>query len=148
MDFPELTIEYLENLTVGCYQIGLAPSYIQDKLQRENNEVFPVEVHADENRLPEPGLLRARIYFRFRNQARHQLRVQYVVNGRVDGRPITGYYCTCKCGSPTLGMCAHVTSVLWYLGYARLQENVRYPSSRNIVEIEEAGQRPMPEGNP
>ncbi len=33
--------------------------------------------------------------------------------------PITGYYCDCPSGARTVGCCAHVASVLWYLGLAR-----------------------------
>ena len=40
---------------------------------------------------------------------------------------ITGYYCTCQSGARTLGSCAHAASILWYLGYARHQPNIRYP---------------------
>lgn len=39
-DFPVLTIDYLRELTTGIFQIKLAPSYIQDKLQREQNNFF------------------------------------------------------------------------------------------------------------
>nr|XP_023015040.1 TLD domain-containing protein 1 [Leptinotarsa decemlineata] len=38
--------------------------------------------------------------------------------------PILGYYCTCKTGSRTLGICAHVPSVLWYLGSVPVDEQV------------------------
>lgn len=34
---------------------------------------------------------------------------------------IPGWYCECKVGPRTVGCCAHVASVLWYLGYARNQ---------------------------
>lgn len=44
MDFPVLTLEYLKKLTIGVYQIKLAPSYIQDKLQRDQTEEFHVEM--------------------------------------------------------------------------------------------------------
>jgi len=33
-DFPILDLHFLRDLTVGIYQIHLAPSYIQDKLQK------------------------------------------------------------------------------------------------------------------
>lgn len=32
-DFPILNVDYLKDLTVGIYQINLAPSYIEDKLR-------------------------------------------------------------------------------------------------------------------
>ena len=32
---------------------------------------------------------------------------------------ITGWYCQCKVGARTIGCCAHVAAVLWYLGHQR-----------------------------
>ena len=141
-DFPILTIEYLQELTAGIYQIEFAPSYIQDKLQREENDEFQVEMLRDENRIPEPGFLRARIWSRFRNATRYQLWIEYLPIANVDNEPIRGYYCTCKTGARTLGTCVHITSVLWYLGFARLQENVHYPSHALINAVDNAGDRP------
>lgn len=146
-DFPVLTLEYLKTLTVGIYQIELAPSYIQDKLQREDHEIFEVEMMRDVNRLPEPGFLRARIFSRFRNRIMHQLWIAYQPNANVDANPIAGYYCTCRTGARTLGTCVHITSALWYLGYARHQDDVRYPSHTLINEICDAANRD-PQINP
>lgn len=39
-NFPRLSLKYLRNITFGEYQLNLTPAYIQDKLQRENEEVF------------------------------------------------------------------------------------------------------------
>lgn len=142
-DFPVLTIEYLEGLTAGTYQIKLAPSYVQDKMQRDDSDEFQVEMLNNDNRLPEPGFLRVRVFSRFRNRTRYQLWISYFPNANVENDPIRGYYCTCKTGARTLGTCVHITSVLWYLGYARLQDNVHYPSHDLINEIDDAGNRPQ-----
>ena len=32
--------------------------------------------------------------------------------------PITAWYCTCTAGAITVGRCAHVASIIWYLTYA------------------------------
>lgn len=32
---------------------------------------------------------------------------------------MTGWYCECKGGSRTVGCCAHICSVIWYLAFAR-----------------------------
>lgn len=146
-DFPELTIDYLREITAGIFQIKLAPSYVQDKLQRDEHEVFQVEMMRDVNRLPEAGFMRVRVYSRYRNQTRYQLWISYLPNVNVENRTITGYYCTCKTGNRTLGTCVHVTSVLWYLGFAKLQENVSYPSNNLLDSIIDAGNR-QPQENP
>ncbi|XP_025264350.1 uncharacterized protein LOC112637886 [Camponotus floridanus] len=132
LDFPILDLEYLKDLTVGIYQINLAPSYVQDKLQREGQEEFHVEMMRNVQRLPQPGLMRVRIFSRFRNATKYQLWIKYRHNN--DQEPadavdelIQGYYCTCKSGARTLGTCAHIASVLWYVGYAQHQQNIKYP---------------------
>lgn len=66
-DFPILDLEYLKDLTVDIYQVRLAPSYIQDKVIRENDDEFQLDNHINE-----PGFIRVRVYSRFRNATRHQ----------------------------------------------------------------------------
>lgn len=147
-DFPVLTIEFLRELTAGVYQVKLAPAYIQDKFQREQTDIFSVEMLRDLDRIPEPGFLRIKMPSRFRTQGRYNLWIHYEPNAEVNANPIRGYYCDCIAGARTLGSCAHVASVLWYLGYARHEENVRYPSHRLINEIEDADNRPEQEDPP
>lgn len=85
----------------------LAPSYVQDKLQRDKEEAFQLEMLRDFNRLPEPGLMRVRVFSRFRDATKYQLWISYPPtddNEVDDGRDneelthIQGYYCTCKSG--------------------------------------------------
>jgi len=128
--FPSLNLNYLKELTVGIYQINLAPAYIEDKLQREETEVFELDKLADER-----GLIRVRTYSRFRNATKYQLWIAYIednLNQQANeevlheaehdeaehNEPILRYYCTCKTGARTLGSCAHIASILWFLGYA------------------------------
>ncbi|KYN12427.1 hypothetical protein ALC57_15394, partial [Trachymyrmex cornetzi] len=134
LSFPHLTLEYLRDLTVGVYQINLASSYIQEKLQRDESE----QLQVDEN-INEPGFLRIRLFSRFTNAAKHQIFVAFNIRNEDDDddeehensvTPILGYYCTCKSGGRTLGSCAHVASILWYLGYARHLNNIKYPWTR------------------
>nr|XP_012217696.1 PREDICTED: uncharacterized protein LOC105669368 [Linepithema humile] len=111
-DFLILDLHFLRDLTVGIYQIHLAPSYIHDKLQREESEEFQIEMLRDVQRIPQPGLIRVRVYSRFRNAAKYQLWISYrptndhdMDDGMdvQDGPHIQGYYCTCKSGARTLG---------------------------------------------
>lgn len=41
---------------------------------------------------------------------------------------IKQYYCNCIVGRRTVGCCAHVMTVIWYLSWARYQENVNAPA--------------------
>lgn len=144
LDFPPLTLDYLRDLTIGIYQIKLSSSYIQDKMLRDQSEILEV----DEHRV-EVGLLRIRIYSRFRNATRYELWIQYNPanneNQENDNEPILGYYCTCKTGARTLGTCAHIASTLWFLGYARHQPNIKYPSTAILENIADVGERHHPD---
>ncbi|KMQ87335.1 hypothetical protein RF55_13409 [Lasius niger] len=148
LDFPVLTLEYLKNLTIGVYQVKLALSYIQDK-QRDEDEELHIEMLRDRNRLPEPGFLRARVFSRFRNAAKHQLWIAYQStnedeNDQENEDPIQDYYCTCKSGARTVGTCAHIASIIWFMGYARHQPNIRYPSNQIIESIRDSANRRQP----
>lgn len=141
IDFPILNLNYLRDLTVGTYQVDLSSSYIQDKLIRDNDEQFQL----DEN-VNEPGFLRIRLYSRFRNATKHQVFISYVANDEDDqdydqNDVIQGYYCTCQSGARTLGTCAHVASVLWYLGHARHLQNIRYPDDSLLNTTLDAANR-------
>ena len=98
--FPRLDYNYLTNLTMGIYQLKLAPAYIQDKLQREQAEQFQIDELLDER-----GLIRVRMYFRFINVTKYQLWIAYIEEdfnrqenedfaGEEPNEPILGYYCT------------------------------------------------------
>lgn len=128
-DFPRLTLEYLRDLTVGTYQLKLAPSYIQDTTQREQNNDLQIDMA---NQLA--NTIRLRIWSRFQNRVKHQIWIEY-------HQEITGYYCTCKSGARTVGTCAHVASVLWFLGYSRYENNVKYPSVKLLEQIADASNR-------
>lgn len=149
-DFPRLTEEDIKNITVGVYQLGLAPSYVQDKLQRQDNDEYQLELMLNEDRLPESGFLRVRTFSRFRNATRHQAWIAYRSSEQEaghededeDGSLILGYYCTCYSGARTLGTCAHIASILWFLGYARYIPDIRFPSSRLLDAILDAENRP------
>lgn len=154
-DFPILSLDYLRDLTIGVYQVELAPSYVQDKMRREESEEFQVELLRTADRTPEPGFLRVRLYSRFRNATRYQLWIAYKPsneedeeendegeNDEVEQDLIFGYYCTCLSGARTLGPCAHITSVCWFLGYARHQNNVKYPQTVLTSVILDAANRP------
>lgn len=69
----------------------------------------------------EPYLLRGII------QSRHQNRRVYfdyiLIDNALEGRnKIIGYYCNCLEGNRTLGCCAHVMCIIWYMAWARHQD--------------------------
>lgn len=151
-DFPLITPDQLKDITVGIYQVNLAPSYVQDKFDREQSDEYQVEMLRNEDRLPEAGFLRVRIYSRHRNATKYQLWIAYKsLDEDEDDQdeddqdsPVLGYYCTCPSGARTLGTCAHIASVIWFLGFARHNGRVRYPSTVLLNTILDAANRPRP----
>lgn len=151
-DFPRLSLQDLKDITVGIYQVGLAPGYIQDKLSRQEDDDYQIEFLRNEDRLPEPGFLRVRTFSRYRNATRYQVWVAYrPIRNEESGEDeeseededtgIFGYYCTCISGARTLGSCCHVISLLWFLGYARYHD-VRFPQTTLTRAILDAANRP------
>ncbi|XP_076107099.1 uncharacterized protein LOC143075538 [Mytilus galloprovincialis] len=104
--FPSITEEDLRNLTLGVYQIKLAKSYVAEHVT-ENSD-FEVLVHKQEN-----NLICAKIQSRHVSSKAHLLWIQY------DEVTVLGWFCKCRAGARVVGMCAHVSAVIWYLGYAR-----------------------------
>ncbi len=107
--FPILTKEDLYGITLGSYQLKQASHYTNEHL--DENGDYLVEIHMDA-----PDLLRARIQSRHVGSKRYFLWIEYDPD---DDEPIKGWYCQCKPGQRVVGCCAHVASVLWYLGVAR-----------------------------
>lgn len=121
INFPILTEEYIQNLTKGVYQLKHARNYTAGHLDDNGNYLF--EMYEEDD--PE-CIVHIKLRSRFSSQTVHDLWVEYNYELRLtEGQnPILNYYCECKSGSRNLGMCAHVTSVLWYLGIARNNEEL------------------------
>lgn len=140
-DFPVLSLPFLADLTASKFQLNLAPSYVQDKIQNHEEEEFQLDTH-----IGMPGFIRVRVYSRFRNNTKHQIFVAYQSSEELEEQNeddrILGYYCTCRSGARTLGCCAHVASVIWFLGFARHQEGVKYPSASLLPVVLDAAERP------
>lgn len=106
LDFPHLSEEELLNLTVGVYQLKLAKSYTAE--HRNDDGDYSIMVNHDI-----PDVLRVRI------QSRHTSSKQYLLWIEHSSGAVTGWYCQCRAGARVVGVCAHVASVLWYLGHER-----------------------------
>lgn len=65
----------------------------------------------------EDGIFKAHIRFGHSSSKTYNLWVEY--NQGLN--PVTGWHCGCRSGTWTIGCCAHIASVLWYLGYNRHQ---------------------------
>lgn len=125
-DFPHLTEEEIILFALGTYQLKLARSYCSEHLR---NGVYIIEVYRDEQLedLTDFNIFQTNVFLiRIHIQSRHARAREYRSYILID-RDQTGissilqYYCTCLTGSRTLGSCAHILSVVWYMGLARYE---------------------------
>ncbi|XP_069109614.1 uncharacterized protein [Argopecten irradians] len=106
VEFPTLSEEELRHITIGVYQLKLARFYASEHLSEDGD--FNIMVNDEED-----GMLRARI------QSRHTSARSYLLWIEYNPALVTAWYCQCKVGSRVVGTCAHISAVIWYLGYAR-----------------------------
>ena len=105
-DFPKLQEDDLRQLTLGVYQLKLAKSYSVEHLNTDSSyEMFV-------NKQDE-GLLMGKIQSRHVSSRSHKLWIEY------DDVMVKGWYCQCRSGARVVDTCAHVASVVWFLGCAR-----------------------------
>lgn len=120
-EFPRLSGTQLSQLTLGVYQLRLAPSYIQDLVGKSESEYsLSIKLHIDI-----PGLLCVKM------PSRHQSSKSYYLYVRYTSTDVTAWYCQCKAGARVVGTCSHVASVLWWLCHARHRMHVRDVGVRN-----------------
>jgi hypothetical protein len=110
-DFPHLDETELRNITCGVYQLKLSSSYMQEYLEG-NSEIF---VHQEDDHL---------IYVRL--QSRHTSSRTYLLWIEYSPTEVTAWYCICRAGARVVGVCSHIASILWYLGYARHKPHISY----------------------
>lgn len=105
--FPRLSEEQLCQLTLGVYQMKLAPSYAQEHVHGE----FEFRVHVDDASL-----------ITIRLQSRHTSSRRYLVWIRTSSASVDAWYCQCRAGARVVGTCSHVAAIAWYLGHGRYQD--------------------------
>ena len=117
-------------LTLGPYQLKIAEGYYLEHVSEDGR--FRIQVQRDPLHLmdraatfdmAEPVLIRARI------QSRHSNATKYIVLLCFDETNPTKllHYCQCKSGARTVGCCAHTATIVWYLGWARHQNDFHVP---------------------
>lgn len=125
--FPQLTMNDLEAIAFGSYQIQQAKLYAYEHIKACNNIfelfVFPEEITrkywikiGNEN-IANPVLILSFIKSRFIKIIKHETFVLFDRNGSTR-EAIGGYCCSCKIGLRTIGCCSHTMTILYYLGFA------------------------------
>lgn len=122
--FPRLSEEYLRSLTFGVYQLKQAPHYADQHLVNGDIDIFIHSVNAT--------IVQAKL------QSRHTSSKQYMLWIEIGDEtnttdPIQGWYCECKVGARTVGCCAHIATILWYLGHARHSEYEAKPDKFSVA---------------
>ncbi len=122
INFPTLSLENLYKLTLGSYQLKQSLSYIAQHLDDNGNYVLKVAVE----KITGNDLIRAKLLSRHSGKLKYNIYVMYDMN-KTEYEAILGYMCRCKNGLRTLGCCAHIASVIYYLSYGRHQETFKKP---------------------
>lgn len=126
--FPVMQTADLILFGLGIYQIKQAKSYYGEHIRQ--NGSFHVEVDTNLTRFAANKIL-----LRGKIKSRHVARKQYSqyillnLNGQDWCQRIEEYYCSCIIGKRTVGCCAHVMTIVWFLGWARFQDNIEPPAS-------------------
>lgn len=134
-EFPEVDLISLRN-PVGSYAIELCKSYYADHVAGDAG--YEIQVGREQSFRPSEfeqcGIATRRpLLVRVKLQSRHSRSKIYqgftlcdLDKSNTDS--ISGFYCQCLQGSLTVSHCAHIASVIWYLGHGRFQAEIRTPS--------------------
>lgn len=106
-DFPRLTLQEIRELTLGVYQIKQARSYTREH-KDSHSGMYELSLHRQESNI-----------LRIQLQSRHTSAKRYNLWLSFSSTHVTAWYCQCKSGARTVGCCAHIASVIWYLAYDR-----------------------------
>lgn len=143
LQFPELTLDDLYQVSLGPYQIKNAISYYA---QHQKDGIFLVQKFEPDSRsrisaldyanhginISDPLLVKAYMRSRFRGSKNHHIFV--LIDKSLTGRnTIKEYFCTCETGSRTVGCCSHIMAIIWYLGYGQYNQ-IQIPNP-NITNV-------------
>ena len=75
-------------------------------------------------------LVRGRIRSRHRSSVRYFIYILLDIDKIMRGvEAILEYTCQCQQGNRTVGCCAHIMTVLWFLGFGRHQSEILSPAA-------------------
>lgn len=128
--FPQMTMSDLILFALGTYQIKQARSYYGEHIRQHGSfvvEVCNMEV-ISELGSSELLLLRGRIRSRHQTIRTYYTYITLSPQAQTWEEKIDQYYCNCICGKRTVGCCAHVMTIVWYLGWARYRDDIEPPA--------------------
>lgn len=134
-DFPKLNMRDLRMFALGSYQIKQAVSYYGEHIRSSGQYQVEVADEIFEDDIPlifgqNNMLLRGRIRSRYVTSRTYYCYILISKNQNVLNtlNAIIGYYCTCLIGKRTVGCCAHIMAIVWYLSWGRYND-VSAPAS-------------------
>jgi hypothetical protein len=89
-----------------------------------NSEIF---VHQEDDHL-----------IRVRLQSRHTSSRTYLLWIEYSPAEATAWHFKCRAGARVVGVCSHIVSILWYLGYARHKPHISYGVRNRGEHLEDA----------
>lgn len=129
-DFPRLTYHELILFAVGTYHLKIARSYCWEHVREDGTYVIEVYRHPhyiNIGGLGDKTLLRGRIQSRHVRSRTYYTYILYTP-GHNSKDAIVEHVCSCIHGRRTLGSCAHIISMLYYLAFAR-HEGLQQPAA-------------------
>lgn len=144
-DLPCLSLGELKRIAGGTYQVEKAVSYYFDTVDQYGSLRYSVsrqdfDFESYNLSCSVPLLVRTTVCSRFRNSVVHKVFV-LIDKSFENIQAIAGYYCTCRCGSRTLGCCGHVMATIWHLTFGRFSPEIRNPAewlSRFAIDLASA----------
>lgn len=143
LNFERLNHEHFDHLPVwsskdiyslsGSYQLRLSKSYISNHFADGKYE-FSVTKDASLPDFHKYGItLRSPFFLKAKLSSRHVSQKVYSIFVLIDtaemsSSAVVGQYCTCKNGARTVGACAHVISIIWFLFYGRHKPSLATPA--------------------
>ena len=71
-------------------------------------------------------------------QSRHTSSRTYLLWIEYSPMEVIAWYCKCRAGTRVVGVCSHIASILWYLGYARHKPHISYRIRNWGEQLEDA----------
>jgi hypothetical protein len=131
----------------GSYQLRQVRSYAEH-IKINGSNVIDVCKHTSNLSLSSHGIsVGDPLLIRGRLQSRHRSSIRYFIYILIDKAvqvdeekdgddSVSGYSCSCPNGLRTVCCCAHVATVLWYLGFGRHQSEILIPAEFLLKEQE------------
>lgn len=126
--FPRLSLDDLKRFALGTYQLKQARSYFGEHIRSAGTYFIEISNEIDDDI---PLVLGLNNYLiRGRIKSRHVGGRTYFVYILVSRdttiantlSSLVGYCCNCIVGKRTVGCCAHIMTVVWYLSWGRFHD--------------------------